>query len=1155
MHAPVKDLPASVAPALRPRDRRARRADCARQPVLHLVMPGLEVARELPRPRETVAAFLRRSGWARRDARHGWQFRKGLPTILEINGEAVLRKTWSRRRLAASDSVRFVSYPLGGGAGGGAKQVIGLVALVAVAAFATAVTGGAAAGLLGSAFGAGSFGAIGLGAAIAVGGSLLVNALVMPKSGATNAPSATQDQIYSVQAQGNTARLGQPLPVWYGRLKAYPDFAATPWGEFVGNDQYLNVLLAPTMGSMEYEALYLDDTLFWDPDDGISATFPGAQVAFYAPGEEVSLFPTNVDQSSEVSGQELPDGGNILGGKYVAGGGASPGAWLGPFAANPSGTLAQSLAIDFVFPGGCYTADRDNADIIGYSNFGLTAEYCPIDDAGVPTGPMTTLFSVVKQYASRTPVRDTIKVDVAPGRYAVQLRRHDHSLQDSRGVTVAIWAGLRSFLKGSNSFPDVSTVAIRLKASQSTQGSYKFGVLGTRKLPVWTGSTFEPQATRNPAWAFLDAATNSQYGSGLSIAKVDFNAVVNHAAGCALRGDTFDYRVATAIAVPEMLDKILTPSRARHFWLGDTVSIVRDEWRDVPTMLLTDREIVRGSTQVSFTMLGDEDPDAVIVEYIDENTWLPAQVQYPPNSEIFTAQNAEVKRIDGVVNREQAFRECAFYYLQSIYRRENVQIGVEYEGRAITFGSVVRVQSELPQSYGYGGAVVAVSGRTLTLNPAPAWDEPPFYIRLRRPNGTFFGPVACTQGADASRAVLDAASLAAAEADQATTLAAVLAREAGGEDPSFELGTGVGESRLCVVLNGTPKGELCTLALVVDDERVHATELGDPPALPSAQYPADARVPLIIGLVASFGQGIAEPTLGASWFPAAGAEYYVADVSYDGGETWAQVYEGADNQFRRVVTLAALRLRVQAVTTGKLRGPYATADLEAPTIEVASGTVALASVVAGIRYQLTGLQEQFGDELGRIRQELAAVASSATARTWLDKKEVRTQLAARSEFALAQIDEVRTVAVDTEAAFASFSTAATATFGSTTAFVSQTASAIATFDGYAAASYTVTLDVNGNAVGFELLNGGAGTSAFSIAVDKFQLAAPSVAGGAPQPVFTVITSGGVPKTGIVGDLIQDGSITSLGTVTTGRLLGLSGKVDFNLNAGTLIISD
>ena len=189
-----------------------------------------------------------------------------------------------------------------------------------------------------------------------------------------------------------------------------------------------------------------------------------------------------------------------------------------------------------------------------------------------------------------------------------------------QGSNAVLWAGLRAFLAGSNSFPDVSTVAIRLLASQSTQGSYKFGVLATRKLPVWNGSAFVLQPTRNNGWAFFDAVTNAQYGSTIPISKADFNSVVNFAAGCDARGDTFDYVFTSAISVPEAFDKILTPARSRHFWLGDTVSLVRDEWRDVPTMLLTDREIVRDSTQVTFTMLGDEDPDAVIVEYVDEET-------------------------------------------------------------------------------------------------------------------------------------------------------------------------------------------------------------------------------------------------------------------------------------------------------------------------------------------------------------------------------------------------------------------------------------------------------------------------------------------------------------------------------------------------------
>jgi hypothetical protein len=93
---------------------------------------------------------------------------------------------------------------------------------------------------------------------LGLGGALVVNALIMPKPGATKAPDSTQDQIYSVLAQGNAAKLGQPLLVWYGRLKTFPEFAATPWAEFVGNDQWLNVLLSVSMGSMSYEGSYFE---------------------------------------------------------------------------------------------------------------------------------------------------------------------------------------------------------------------------------------------------------------------------------------------------------------------------------------------------------------------------------------------------------------------------------------------------------------------------------------------------------------------------------------------------------------------------------------------------------------------------------------------------------------------------------------------------------------------------------------------------------------------------------------------------------------------------------------------------------------------------------------------------------------------------------
>lgn len=665
MRAPLTHLQ-PVAPPLRSRDRRKRNNQ--RRPVTHIALPGYEIARAVPKPRETVAAFLSRHGWAVRDARYGWQFRNGLPTILEINGQPVLRRDWRKTRIAANDNVRFISKPLGGGQNSGGKQVLGLVALVAVSAFAM-WAGPALAGAFGLTGAAATIvGGIAT-AGIALGGSLLINSLTAPKLGATNAPDATVSQIYSALAQGNAAKLGQPLPVPYGREKVFPDFAATPWAEFVGNDQYQNILLSVGMGDFSYEEMFVDDTPCWNPTDGVSPTFSSLQVAFYGPGEDVTLFPINVSQAAEVTGQSLPDP-NVT-------------QWIGPFVANPAGTQAQSIAVDFVFPAGCFTVNQDTGEL-GASTVGLVAEYRPINDAGAPLGDFSTLFSTARTYNSRSPIRDSVKVDVGNGRYEVRFQRTSAPLGGNSGTNEVVWAGLRSFLKGNNSFPDVSTIAIRIKATETTQGSFRFGVLRTRILPVWDSETaaFVNQPSRNPIWAFYDMATNAQYGAGVTLPKVDFNTIVSLAEQSEARGDHFDYTFNAAVAPAEAFDKALMVARCKHCWLGDVLSAVRDEWRDVPTMLLTDREIVRGTTQISMTMLGEDDPDAVVLEYIDEDTWRPAQVQYPPNSGTFTSANATPIQIDGIVNRDHAFREAAFYYRSALYRRENVQIGTEYEGRA-----------------------------------------------------------------------------------------------------------------------------------------------------------------------------------------------------------------------------------------------------------------------------------------------------------------------------------------------------------------------------------------------------------------------------------------------------------------------------------------
>lgn len=982
-----------------------------------------------------------------------------------------------------------------GSSGSSGKQTLGLVAVIAV--LALSLFAPYAAGALGfAAFGTGTVGGALLTAAIGIGGSLLISALTTPKAGAANNDPAgnngTDQVLYSVQASGNQVKPFSPIPVSYGRVRTFPDFAATPWAEYSGNDQYLNVLLSLGLGKYEVESIYIDETLMWDADTGVQSGY-SAQVALYDPDETVTLFPTNVVSSGEVSGQELEE---------------TP---LGYFVCSAPATAASAIAVDIAFPGGLYSvpSNATNANQITSASVTIVAEYQEVDDAGAPIGASAQLFSQQFTRASKNPIRETIKTAVAPGRYQVRVSRTNAVQTPRGGVSTGVayqgntsgatvdnvaWVGLRAFIDGVASYP-VSTVAIRIKADRMTTNSArKFGVLRTRVLDVWTGSEFEEQATRNPIWAFYDAVTDEQYGAARPLSKVDFNEVVSAAAGADTRGDCFDYEFGSAVSVPDALDTILRPTRVRHFWSGDVISLVRDQESTVPDMLLTDREIVRGSLSIDYRLNDDAAADAVLLEYVDEDTWLPADIQYPPNSVSFTAEAPATIRIDGIVQREQALREAAFYYLQSIYRRQVVRLDTEWDGRRLTFGAHVRVQTELPQTWGWSGAILSVATRTLTVSPAPSWDDAGAkYTRIRTKTGRVFGPVLSTQGASTAEIVLDETDLGAVETAQSMTLAEALDREDGGEPPSFEFGTATKTSRDCIVISGRPNGEnLISLEMAVDNPLIYSTDIGDPPVLPGGNLPARVKNPVVAGLTASFRQGVAEPILEASWLPAEGAQYYKARVSYDSGASFIHAYEGRASNFSALVDRAALRVEVAGV--GDVHGAWSAIDVDAPSITVAQQTVAVSSMIAGLGDFVTNEFNRIADRIRQLDQIIASAAADADAANWLDRRETRSDLV----YANGRISQVSTLA--------------------------------STIDGKLVGAYTVNIDINGYVTGFNLYDDGE-FSAFVLKADVFSVGWP---GYDSQTVFQIANVGGVAQITFTGNMFADGAIIAR-TIAAGAI--------------------
>ena len=408
------------------------------------------------------------------------------PTICLRNGSPVLRGRWDDTFIAEKDLVVFVPLPQGGGGGG--KNPLRTILMLAVMV-AAPYLGGLIAGAIGV---TSTIGISLITAGVALVGTTLVNVLLPPPKPA--APSfgkgvPSPSPTYSLQAQGNRARLTQPIPVVYGRHRVYPDLAATPWAEYDGNEQYLHQLHCIGQGEHEVEQIRIEDTPI--------ASFEEIETELVAPGAAVALFETDVVTAPEIAGQELIGVNDRETGED---------GWIGPFTANPAGTDATGIGIDVVMPRGLYYANDDGS----FSNRTVEweVEARAVDDDGAATGEWIAVASESVTAAENTPQRKSYRYTVTAGRYEVKVRRTNDKSGDARAGHVIHWGGLKAFLEDAPEFGGVTLLAVRMRATDnlSQRSARMINCIVTRKLPVWDPEAgwSEPRATRSLAWAFAD---------------------------------------------------------------------------------------------------------------------------------------------------------------------------------------------------------------------------------------------------------------------------------------------------------------------------------------------------------------------------------------------------------------------------------------------------------------------------------------------------------------------------------------------------------------------------------------------------------------------------------------------------------------------------
>ena len=367
--------------------------------------------------------------------------------------------------------------------------------------------------------------------------------------------------------------------------------------------------------------------------------------------------------------------------------------------------------------------------------------------------------------ATRTPGRYTFAYDTpSTGRFEARMRRSNEMHTTDRDADSLQWFGLRGRQPGSRTYPGVTLIAIKARATGSLSGASnrRFNCIATRKLCTWDAEigamTTTPEPTRSPcdAAAYICLARNA---GRLAERQVDLSGIYAHKADYAARGWTFDGVFDTSTTCWEALSKIGRCVIAQPIIQGPKVRLVRDLPSTAAAMVFTPRNITKGNFELNYVFPDEKTADAVEVQYIDRRSWKPATVMVKlPGS---LAENPSTLQIFGCTNRKQGVEVGYNFVRSNRYRRRIVNYGTEMEGLLLLFGDRVMVSHDMPR-WGQAAEVVDFDESTRTLlvdQPLTFESEGTHYLALRQRDGTMFGPLVATATGDPRMVVLGPGAL------------------------------------------------------------------------------------------------------------------------------------------------------------------------------------------------------------------------------------------------------------------------------------------------------------------------------------------------------------------------------------------------------------
>lgn len=669
-----------------------------------LTIPRLDVARDRAKTvapaGQSVAAIVRRE--------LPMTFGADRLVRVTLNGHLIEADRWERiypkagtelviRVVAARDTLRAI------------LQVVVTVAAIAIGNFVGGLVGGGFLGGVTSAV---------VSTGIVIVGNLLINALI-PVIPPTS--DGADKQSPSLQGFQNRIAPRGTVPSVAGFIRYAPPYAAPPYTEIDGDDQYLIAAFDFGYGPLDISGLKLGDTSIDDYDDLEYEVRQG-----YSSDEPLRLYPQQVYE------QQLS---TLLTYPVVESTGLPvDGATEGKEVIRVTAADAQSASVDFVFPQGLvsYTdqGKKRGATVVIRIRYRL-----------IGTLSWTDVATLNVSRSEQRQIRVAQRWDFpARGRYEIGVTRMNpqHRITDDKLIDDVNLSVLRSFRpEYPINFPHpLALVSLRIKATDQLNGVVNnLNAMCKRIAPDYdtaTGTWVE-RVTQNPAsfYRYIWQGNPNAYPKEDSALALD--AIQDWHDFCRENGLTYNRVHDYEGSLWDALKDTAAAGRATPQDRGDQWSVVVDTPRDTVVAHITPRNSWGFQGETAYPRR----PDAFRVAFLDEtNDYASGERIVERPDHVGTVTVTEEINMPGKTAAAEVYVEAMRRWYEIANRRHIYTVTQDMENLQVTRGDLVMLNSFVLAKEHASARIAAISGSILRLDDFVSMEAGGNYgVRIRLANG------------------------------------------------------------------------------------------------------------------------------------------------------------------------------------------------------------------------------------------------------------------------------------------------------------------------------------------------------------------------------------------------------------------------------------